>query len=183
MMANQSRVAKVLGSLLISMTLAAVVLMLLGNNPPAAGPFCLSAYYKLDPVQKAVKSLSAQTSNRWNRIEVFYSGTKAGNIAQLAAFYGLNSPEQLNCHFCITNGRGQANGKISPTQKWNNQWSCVKNNTWYGSERTIRICLVSDGKTIFPTDYQMKRLDQLVECLYRKFDILPENIYYPGDWK
>jgi hypothetical protein len=32
-------------------------------------------------------------------------------------------------------------------------------------------------------DSQKKRIEALVETLYRKFDIKAESIYYPGDWK
>ncbi|MCK4821571.1 hypothetical protein KA005_37740, partial [bacterium] len=52
-MPNQVRVAKVLATLLTSMTIGAIVLMALGHNPPSAGPFSLWTYYRLDPVKKA----------------------------------------------------------------------------------------------------------------------------------
>ena len=84
-MSDQPRVAKVLAALLVSMTIGAVLLMALGNNAPLAGPFCLSSYYRLDPVEAAISSQAAQSPNRWKNIEVYYSRTKAGNISQLAS--------------------------------------------------------------------------------------------------
>jgi hypothetical protein len=182
-MSNQPRVARVLAALLISMTAGAIVLMALGNNPPSAGPFCLASYYRLDPVEKALLSRAAQSPSRWNQIEIYYSDTKAGNIEQLASLMGLAGPEDINCHFCLCNGRGGGDGQIQTTEKWQRQWSIIPRRTWYGTSQTIRICIVADGQTNRPTDCQIKRTEALVERLCRRFDIRPEHIYYPNQWK
>ncbi|MHC4394586.1 MAG: N-acetylmuramoyl-L-alanine amidase [Planctomycetota bacterium] len=181
-MSNQPRVARVLAALLVSMTVGATVLMALRNNPPSAGAFCLSSYYHLDPVEEAILSRAAQSPNRWKSIEIYYSNTKAGNIEQLAALSGLTNPEDINCHFVICNGLGGGDGQILPSEKWQRQWSINPSQTWYGSDHTIRICIITDGKTTRPTDCQIKRIEALVEGLYRKFDIRSESIYYPNDW-
>ena len=184
-MSNQPRVAKVLAALLVSMTAGAVVLMALGDNPPSAGLFSLSSYYlhNLDPVEKAVRSRTAQSPGRWSRIEIYYSGTKAGNIEQLASLSGLAGAEDINCHFVICNGLGGGDGQIQSTEKWQRQWSIIPGRTWYGSGQTIRICIIADGKTTLPTDFQIKRVEELVEGLHRKFNIRTESIYYSKDWK
>ena len=182
-MSNQPRVAKVLAALLVSMTVGAVVLMALGNNPPSAGPFCLSSYYRLNSIEKAVRSRTPQQPGRWNCIEVYYSGTKAGNIEQLASLAGLAAPEDINCHFVICNGLGGEDGAILPTEKWQRQWSGIPGRTWYGSGRTIRICVIADGRTSRTTNSQAKRTQSLVELLCRKFDINPQYIYYPTNWQ
>ena len=180
-MSNQPRAEKVVAALLVSMTAGAIVLMALGNNPPSAGPFCLSSYYRLDPVDKAIFSRAAQYPGRWNCIEIYYSGTKAGNIKQLAALNGLTSPVDINCHFVICNGLGGDDGQIQLTEKWQRQWSIIPGRTWYGSGQTIRICVIADDKTARPTNLQVKRIETLVEALCRRFDIRPEYIYYPSD--
>jgi len=181
--ANRPRVAKVLAALLIAMTGGAIVLMALGNNPPAAGPFCLSSYYRLDPVETAISSKAAQSRERWSSIEIHYSGTKAGNIEQLASLNGLAGPQDINCHFVICNSLGGSDGQILPTEKWQKQWSIMPGRTWYGSIRTIRICVIADGRNSPPTDLQIKRTEALVEGLCRKFKIALELIYYPADWQ
>jgi len=182
-MSNQPRAAKVLAVLLVSMTVGAVVLMALDNTPPSAGPFCLSSYYRLGSIEKTILSQAAQSPNRWNCIEIYYSSTKAGNIEQLASLNGLASPEDINCHFCVCNGLGGGNGQIQPTEKWQRQWSIIPSQTWYGTGQTIRICVIADNKTIRPTDFQIKRVQILVEELCRKFNIQLESIYYPSDWQ
>ena len=120
-MVVQPRVAKVLTALLISMTAGTIILMAMGNNTPPSGPFCLSSYYRLTPVNKAVKSDVAQTQDRWDKIEIYYSQTKAGNIKQLASLNGLGSSEEINCHFVICNGLGGGDGQIQSTEKWQRQ--------------------------------------------------------------
>ncbi len=182
-MSHRPRVEKVLVVLLVSMTAGAIVLMALGNNPPSAGPFCLSSYYRLDPVENAIVSQAAQSPDRWNRIEVYYSGTRAGNLEQLVSLNGLTSAEDIDCHFCLCNGLGGDDGQIQATEKWQKQWSIIPGRTWYGSSQTIRICVIADNKTTHPTDLQIKRAEALAEGLCRKFDITPESVYYPSDWR
>lgn len=172
-----------LAALLASMTTGAIVLMALGNNPHSAGPFCLSTYYRLDPVERAVTSRLTPAPNRWQCIEIHYSGTKAGNLEQLASLSGLANPDDLNCHFVIGNGLGAADGRIQTTEKWQKQWSLTTDQTWYGTAQTIRICLIADGKTTLPTDCQMKRTEAIVETLCRKFNIQTAHVYYPTNWR
>jgi len=182
-MSNQPRVAKVLAALLVSMTPAAMVLMAMGNNHPSAGLFALAVFNEVGPVEKTIGSRAAQSPGRWRCIEIYYSGTRAGNIEQLASLSGLAGPEDINCHFVICNGLGGDNGQIQSTEKWQRQWSSIPGRTWYGNGQTIRICIIADGKTAHPTDFQIKSIEALVEALYRKFSIQPESIYYPGDWR
>jgi hypothetical protein len=182
-MSKQPRVAKVLAALLASMTAGAAVLMALGNNPPSAGPFSLSTYCRLDPVKKVISSQAIQQADRWNRIEIYYSGTSTGNIEQLSSLSGLANVKDINCHFCLYNGLGGGDGQIQPTEKWQQQWSIIPGRSWYGSEKTVRICIIADEQRCPPTDFQIKRAEALVEQLCRKFEIAPDSIYYPDDWK
>ena len=182
-MSNQPRVAKVLAALLVSMTGTAIVLMALGNNAPSAGPFCLASYYRLDNVEDVIISRAPQSPGRWKCAEVYYSDTKGGSIEQLASLAGLKNPEDLNCHFVICNGLGANDGQIQSTEKWQKQWSIVPGRTWYGTEQTIRICVIAGGKNARPTDCQIKRVELLVEQLCRKFEIRPDCVYYPNNWQ
>lgn len=180
-MTNQLRVWKVLLVLLISMTSGAIVLMALGNHAPSEGAFCLSSYYQLKSTEDVVTSRILESEDRWSRIEVFYSNTKGGDINWLAAQSGLQNPKELNCHFVICNGYGGNDGDILATEKWQTQQSVVPLQNWYSASKTIRICVVADGKNMLPTDSQIKRTDTLVRALIRKFNITTDNILYPGD--
>lgn len=161
--------------LLVSMTMGAFVLMALGNNPPSAGPFCLSAYYQLDPVDHVVQSRACQAPHRWTSIEIYFSGTQHGYLQQPA------ETADLNCHFLICNGAGGGDGEIQASEQWQRQWSIRPSRTWQGSDKTIRVCLIGDGARIAPTNYQLKRLETLLEALSRKFGIPADSVYLPSD--
>jgi hypothetical protein len=191
-MTNHSRETKVLVVLGVSIILAAIILSALGHNPPSAGAFCLSRYYRLGSVKKAIRSYTDQLPGRWSRIEIYYSGTESGNIESAfgrASDVGVDEhinpvrdtkekvSNGVNCHFIICNGRVGHDGQIEPTEKWQQQ-SLV---THY-SKQTIRICVIADDKAKTPTDFQIKRTEALVEELCRKFHIQPESIRYPADW-
>lgn len=181
-MSLQTRNTKVFAAALISITIMVVILKILGNNPISAGAFSLSDYYRLDPIEKVISSRAIQTDSFWDRIEIYYSGTKASNIEQLASLNGLASPENISCHFVICNGLGGSDGQIQPTEKWQRQWSIIPDRAGRGVSRTIRICIIADDKTARPTDYEIKRTEALVEGLSRKFNIQPVSIYYPDNW-
>jgi len=180
-MSNQPRVVKVLAALLISMTAGAVVLMALGNNPPSAGPFCLSTYYRLDSVDHALRSQASQSPDGWDSIEIFFSGTQGGNIERLAEAHGLRDAVKINCHFVLCNGVGAGDGEIQPTASWQAQRPVRRGTIGPGGQRTIRICLTGDGVSALPTDYQLKRLEALLEVLCRRFNIASDAVYLPRD--
>jgi N-acetylmuramoyl-L-alanine amidase len=161
--------------LLLSMTVGAFLLMALGNNPPSAGPFCLSAYYQLDSVDHVVQSRACQAPHRWTSIEIYFSGTQHGNLLQPA------DSADLNCHFLICNGAGGGDGEIQASEQWQRQWSIRPSRTWQGSDKTIRVCLIGDGVRTAPTNYQLKRLETLLEALSRKFGIPAHSVYLPSD--
>jgi len=174
-MSNQPRVVKVLGALLVSMTVGAFVLMALGNNPPAGGAFCLASYYRLNSVDQVIQSRACQAPQRWNSIEIYFSGTKRGSLQQPAGAV------DMSCHFVICNGLGGEDGEIQASDQWQKQWSIQPGRTWQGSDKTIRVCLIGDGIDPLPTNYQLKRLEALLEALCRKFGIPTTAVYLPQD--
>jgi len=199
-MSVKSREAKVFAALALAMTAGVIILKALGNNPPSAGAFCLSDYTKVVPVEEAIEFRAGQSAASWGRIEISYSGTKAGNIQQLAFLSGLAEPEDINCHFVICNGLGGGDGQITTSEKWQRQWLVnpvrSKPETSNGVNRelpnheqqsveveaTIYICIIAEGKPTPPTNLQIKTTETLVEQLCRKFDIQPESVHYPNDW-
>ena len=180
-MSNQPRVVKVLTALLASMTMGAIVLMGLGHNPPAAGPWSLSRSLQADSIQLAIKSIASESSARWDRIEICYSGTRSGNIEQLASLSKLTSPKDINCHFVICNGLGGNDGQVETAEKWLRQWSITPGQGWYGTNTTIRVCVVGDEQNSHPTDIQKRKVDALVRELSRKFRIR-NSVFYPKNW-
>ena len=190
-MMTHSREKKVLVILGFSITLGAIILNALGHNPPSAGAFCLSRYYRLGSVQKAILSCADQSPKNWSQIKIDYSGTESGNIEQLALLSNVDNPLDVNYHFIICNGNGGHDGLIQPTEKWQSQSSITAGQSRDDeqvfsetlNEQTIYICVIADNETSFPTDCQIKRTDELVEGLCRKFNIQSEAISYPNSWQ
>ena len=186
-MRTHSREKKVLVILGISITLGTIILNALGHNPPSAGAFCLSRYYRLGSVKKVILSCADQSQKRWSQIKIDYSGSESGNIEQLALLSNVDSPGDVNYHFVICNGNGGHDGLIQPTEKWQRQSSIMagqsRGDEQFSSETptedTIYICVIADKETSSPTDFQIKRTEELVEGLCRRFNIQPEAISYP----
>jgi len=181
-MSGQPRVVKVFIALLVSMTAAAMLLLALGSNPPSAGTFCLSSYYRLEAVSQSISSDAAQMPGRWDRANIYYSRTGAGNVEQLASLAGLSFPADLDCHFVVCNGLGAADGCIQSTEKWRRQWSVSRGPGGSDLRRTIQVCVIGDGLANPPTINQRRRVQLLVEKLSKRFDISSDHISYPDNW-
>jgi hypothetical protein len=164
------------------MTIVASILMALDHPSISAGMFSLASYSSLGPISDVIATKEATISDRWDKIEVFYSNTRGGNIKQMATLNGLTSEEDLNFHFLVCNSLGAIDGQIQSTVKWLNQWSALPGGAWYGSSTTIRICVISEVKSP-ASDYQINRTEELVQALSRKFNVSRSNIIYPRDWQ
>ncbi len=181
-MSNQPRAARILIFLMVAMTFVAAILMALDQQSISAGAFSLASYSSLGPISDIISTREPANSDRWDKIEVFYSNTKGGNLNQLTSLNGLTSAEDLNFHFLVCNSLGGIDGQIQATEKWLNQWSAIPGGTWYGSNTTIRICVIGEDKKA-ASDYQMNRTAELVQALSRKFNIDTSNISYPKGWQ
>lgn len=181
-MSGQPRQAKILVCLVVSMTAGAAVLMALDNQTISAGAFSLASYSSLGSISSVTQTRQAIAGDRWERIEVFYSNTKGGDLAQIASLAGLTSSDDLNFHFLVCNNLGALDGQIQPTEKWLNQWSALPAAGWYGSNKTIRICVIGEKNTP-ASDYQINRTEELIDTLARKFNLKRANIDYPASWQ
>jgi hypothetical protein len=181
-MSGQPRAARILIYLVVSMTTGAAILMVLDRQSISAGAFSLASYSSLGPINDIIATREAVKEDRWDKIEVFYSSSRGGNINQLASLSGLASAEDLNFHFLVCNSLGAIDGQIQATEKWLNQWSALPGGVWYGSSTTIRICVIGEGKNK-ASDYQISRTEELIHALSRRFDIGPKKITYPEGWQ
>ena len=184
-MQKQTRTARILISLVASMSLGALVLMALDNHRLIAGPFSLASYISLDPVENLTSTFTTPNTHNWQQIQVHYSPAPAANLEQLAAVSELSSPKDLNFHFTVLGGMDCADGdgEIQPTQRWLKQRPALQDKEFFGSSQTIRICVITDGIQAMPTDCQVKRTAAIIESLARKFSITTDNINYPQNWQ
>ncbi len=143
--------------------------MTLDNHEPARGAYSLASYLRLDSVEEVtLQSVKVQRA-AWNGIEIFYSHTNQGDLAQLRG-QGLTG-----FHFLVCNGNGAEDGQIEPTPNWAGQ------NYIAGSDGVIRICVIADRKSSPATGSQLKRISALLESLSQSFSVSPDKIRYPAD--
>ena len=178
----QDRNTKVFAAALISMAIGTVVLKTLVSSPIEAGAFSLSEYYHLGSVEKIVSSSMARTSRHWNSIEISYTDTKLIVIDERFSRSDPVNRDVLNYHFIVWNGLIGGDGQMQSTEKWQRQLSTTPGDTLHGSEQTIHIGVMVDGKTTDATDFQIKRTEMLAKALSRRLGIKPASIYYPDNW-
>jgi hypothetical protein len=182
-MSVPSRETKVFAVLLMSMSICAALLLALGKNPPSAGAFCLDDYYRLDPVEKNVSSKIEQFSDRWNAIEIFYNCHKSDYIKKTNQENELQNHINDDYHFALCNGLNGGDGIIITTEKWQIQQSAIHYTNKISNEKTIRICIIKKNNLAEQSEYQEKRLEELIEELSRRFNISPKEVYYPERWR
>ena len=192
-MTEQSRQTKVLVALLVSIVLCTIILNILGHNPPSAGAFCLSQYYRLVSVDKLVRSREVEHPRYWKWIEIYNS--EDGSDGQFAAgsniqveqkdsLSSVSDQENTDCHFIIYNGLSGHDGRIKSTEKWNKQLPVNRSSNnnrrrAMRNEQTIYISIVTNDQNPQPTNIQIKRAEVLAEELCREFNIKSESIFYP----
>ena len=176
-MAAQNRNVTVLFSLIASMTVGAIILMASDNHPPIPGPFSLSSYLQLGPAGEAVKNTHTTASDRWDRVEVYYSQTAGGKADELALLMDLTTGHKAEFHFVICNGNGSFDGEIQAGEYWKQQRPCSS------LKGVVRVCVISEGMAESITDCQVQRTYELIDSLQRRFNIPRGNIQYPLDWQ
>jgi len=182
-MSAKPRTVKVFLTLTAAMTFGALVLLGLDGRPLSAGAFSLASYSDLNSIEQILSTVRESSPNRWDSIEIYYSNTSGGDIDQISSINGYTSSDDVNFHFLVCNGYGRADGFIESSRKWENQWSCISGGDWFGSGRTVRICVVGDGRENFATDSQLRRVNVIAENLSRRFGINMKNISYPEGWR
>jgi hypothetical protein len=184
-----SRQAKVVAVLLVSMAFGAILLRSLGYHPPSAGAFCLSNYHRLMPVKAIILCRTTQSAGRWQRIHIYRTPegtekrTPSGSnreIERHRSLSALTSRIEAPCHFIVCNGRIGGDGQIVATEEWTRQEPA--NHLPCQDEGTVFICVVTDGPSGRPTNYQMKRTEALVVELCRRLGIHSKSVHYPDDW-
>ncbi|MCK4997953.1 MAG: N-acetylmuramoyl-L-alanine amidase [Anaerohalosphaera sp.] len=162
-MEKRARTAKVLVSLVASMTIGAFVLMALDKQAISAGAFSLASYTTLNPVDQAANPVETALTS-WDSVEIYCDRNNSSDS-----------------HFAVLNNFGK-DGTIRSTTNWKKQKTCLTLSDINNASKTIRVCIVTSTGSQ-PTDSQIKRAAALVENLSRKCDISPNQIKYPENWR
>jgi len=179
---SQSRSTKVFAAALISISVGAAILKILGNNPPPAGAFSLSEYNHLGQFEKLIFANIEQSTGKWNHIDISYDYTKSIGTARRSSPNDPINYDYIHYHFIVWDGFIGVDGQIQATNKWQRQTSAIPGSQQNINQQTIRIGVIVDKNVAFPTNLQIKKTEALVEALSRRFDINPVMISYPDNW-
>jgi hypothetical protein len=172
-MKDQHRSFKVIGALVVAMTIGAFVLISLDRQSLSDGPFSLSRLYNLGSVQNDVETVNNSTN--WDGIEVYYNDDATCDFERLVR----NSKSQL--HFAIGNAGAGKEGVIKRTSKWINSKPCSLD--LQQGQNIIRICIIKDAGKSQPSNLQVTRAIKLVETLSDMHNITSARIRYPVNWQ
>ncbi len=155
-----ARTGKVLGSLLVAMTIGALLLMLMESDPPRPD--------RGDVASVRLPSLSAHgpLSLAWRRIVVHSSPGEGDTL-----------PER--CHFVVCAAPDAQDNWVIPTDLWARQEAghhIYVPNQEYNAD-SIGICVIGEFSTRPPSRLQFQALVQLVRELQRKCRIPAESVY------
>ena len=162
-MSIEQRQKRVVAILLFSMAVLTVLLAVLGRGPTGVSAFSLSCYNSLLPIEQVIRSQAYQSPSRWSDIRVCYRGSEEFDLAQ-------GRHELADCHFIVL-----GDGRIVPTAKWQEQ-SSVDTGSWL----QILVCVAGTSETI--SDFQVSRVQSLLEELSRRFEIEQDLLIFPSCW-
>ncbi len=170
-MSSRERMTKVLGCLVLSVTVGAIVLGLLQPEPlMEVTAFSLSAAF--NPISQIYQTRVPVAGTRWNYVVIHQSGSVEGN-AQTIAEEGMRQRRgDAGHHFVINNGRGAPDGRIQVSQVWVEQKSGARRREGLA----INVCLVGDFGRRGPGKTQMSQLLALVRSLQQRCGIPAGNI-------
>ncbi|MCD4825878.1 MAG: peptidoglycan recognition protein family protein [Phycisphaerae bacterium] len=159
-----SRTTKVLGALLVSMTIGSLLLMALESEPPRPSQNSMAS------IRSAVLPASFSASRPWRRVVVHSSADPRDQLPQ-------------RCHFIVRQTADASGRRVLPTKLWSQQEAgqhvYVPGHDFNAD--SIGICIIGDFSTRAPSRKQMETLISLVNELQRKLDIPADSVYLQSE--
>jgi hypothetical protein len=159
-----TRTTKVLGALLVAMTLGALLLMAMESQPPRPSSETLAS------IRSSAAVGGVLLSPRWRRIVVHSSLGGADTLPQ-------------RCHFVVYAKPDEKGWQVRPTGLWRRQVAghhVFVDGREFNSD-SIGICLIGDFSTTGPDAGEFEALLGLIRSLQRKCGIRAENIYLASE--
>lgn len=178
------RTIRVLGSLVVGMTLVSAILLALEPDPGyRQNAWSLSA---LDMASDDARDeiLGVPADHDWNFIIIHDSRGIAGGERELNAAWdreyarkGLATPRGAGYHFVINDRQGRSDGEVEIARRWQDQASGdyitgEQADRW--NREAIGICLMGDADHRAFSDDQIDATVKLVRLLQQAYDI-PRN--------
>jgi len=173
-------------ALIAAMTGAGGLLLSLDGQPSASlDGMALVASAPVAPSIEAIfNTRQPVSSDRWDGIVIYDSGSMQGSAATLAAQSKARNLDGLGYHFVIGNGAGQDDGELHVGYRWLTQapgaHDAGPNQDRY-NRRYIGVCLIGDGDRRPFTDAQIHRLVELVRGLQSRLNLPDSSILLARD--
>ena len=190
---SHKRVFAVMVSLLTSLTLSAVALSLMQNQPLTSAsvrPILMQAATSAQSISSLIKPKVPLRRSQWNYIILYQSGESSGNLAgltfgrQIGGVTGsvMAHRAAVNFHFVVDNAanyRGYPSGNIEVGSSWRDQQPAAPYLTWpyyYHTvpnpyQNAIGVCLIGNLAHQQVSNRQLKATVALVKGLQRKLGI------------
>ncbi len=190
---SHRRVFTVMVSLLASLTLSAVALSLMQNQPLTSAsvrPLLMQADTSTQSIGSLIKPTVALHRSQWNYIILYQSGRSFGNLAGMASGRQVGGVTAsmiaqragVDFHFVVDNAdnpSGYPSGHIEVGSSWRAQQPAAPYYTWpyfYHStpnpyQNAVGICLIGNLARRPISNRQLRSTVALIKGLQRKLDI------------
>ncbi len=160
------RTTKVLGTLLIAMTVGALLLMAMESEPPRPSSSALASIRSSEVANLGV------VSNQWRRIVVHSS-------------LGGDDTLPSRCHFVISDKPDSSGNLVHPTARWEQQLRGHHTyvNGYNFNSDSIGICVMGDFSNRSPSQEQFETILAVIRTLQQKCGISAKNIYLNSELK
>lgn len=181
------RTIRVLGSLVVGMTLVSSILLALEPDPSArSNAWSLSAIDLSSDLAKQ-EILVEPGDLDWNFIIIHDSRGITGGEAELDAAWdreyarqGQPTPRGAGYHFVINDPQGESDGQVEIARRWKDQLAGdyingEQSDMW--NRQAIGICLMGDADNRSFTGDQIESTVKLVRMLQEAYGIPRERVY------
>jgi hypothetical protein len=190
---SHRRVFTVMVSLLSSLTLSAITLSLMQNQPltsASVSPMLMQADTSTQSIAELINPTVPLHRSQWNYIILYQSGRSFGNLAgmtsgrQVGGVIGSMMAQRagVNFHFVVDNAdnpKGYPSGHIEVGSSWRAQQPAAPYCTWpyfYHSapnpyQNAIGVCLIGNLNRRQISDRQLEATVALIKGLQRKLAI------------
>jgi len=153
----------VIAALLSSLTLTSILLLILAPSPLLPEPRSLMVLESNPTLDEIFDTHTPIQPRRWQAIFIHHSKTRRADMA------GGGD------HFLITSPADASDGEIRIDPRWNDQQNASPAGGSVAAN-CITICLVGDFDQSAPTATQVRRAQELIQTLQRRFHIPARNV-------
>lgn len=181
------RTIRVLGSLVVGMTLVSAILLALEPDPGYRNNAWSLSALEMDSSDARNEILGVQGDRDWQYIIIHDSQGVRGDAAQLDAAWnreyarqGLPATRGAGYHFVINDAKGKSDGEVQISPLWQQQEAgdyVTGEKADYWNMNAIGVCIMGDADQYRFSDDQIDATVSLVRVLQQAYGIPRSHIY------